>query len=159
MKQKKKSIFPLFLLFILSILILGFTIKYSLNNENEEKKIDIEINKDNKIVDIIDVMLNPADIIKYQLVTNMKEEVEIEVSIYFENVDKEIGRILTTYAEYDGVTTEKKLVYDVTNLNKIKFTAKSNSIMYLYFELSSEIGNEFQNKKYEFDTYISMRGK
>ena len=66
--KKKNGYFALFIMLIISLTALGISINFSLNNKNEGNKIEIEINKEQKIENIIDITLNPSDVITYKVV-------------------------------------------------------------------------------------------
>ena len=53
----------------------------------------------------------------------------------------------------------QKSVTDCTSLNKLTFNVdldKKNNYFELIFVMSEDVGNEYQNKEYDFDTYIKI---
>jgi short-subunit dehydrogenase len=157
--KKKNGYFALFIMLIISLTALGISINFSLNNKNEGNKIEIEINKEQKIENIIDITLNPSDVITYKVVTNAQEKTDVKVSIWFEGVDKELDNVLSVYVKYGDITTPKKSIYTYTKLYSLNFTKSLDEDFELIFEMFKDVGNEYQDKKYDFDTYIRAEGK
>ena len=66
---------------------------------------------------------------------------------------------MSVYAKYNTYQTKQKSVTDCTSLNKLTFNVdldKKNNYFELIFVMSEDVGNEYQNKKYDFDTYIKI---
>lgn len=157
--NKKNGYLSLFIVLLVSLGALGISISYSISNKSKEKPIEIEINKEQKIENIIDITLNPAESVSYKISTASSKNTNVEVSIWFENVDKELDNILSVYVKYDDITTPKQSIYSYTKLYSLTFTKNMDTDFELFFEMSPNIGNEFQNKKFDFDTFIEARGK
>ena len=158
MKQNK-SIITLFIMTSLSILLLIFSL-FSLIKK-EEKRINININKEKEIIKLIDFTINPSEEITYKIYLDAKNKISYDMKIWFTHVEESLKDILFIYVRYNTYRTNKFSVYDVNSDNKLMFNY-IKLFKYKYFELvfyiPENIGNEAQNLDFNFKTFINAKG-
>lgn len=158
--SNKKKIISLFILSVISIILLILSIMYINSDKSKEKVLEVEINKEEVILDTIDMIINPGEEIKYKVVTNSNNEVKSKVEIWFVGVHKDLKGILNIYIQYDGNVTKKESITTYTPTNKLIFDKnlnKNDNYFDLIFEMPSNVGNNSQNKNYDFETHIKVK--
>lgn len=156
-----KKVIILFILAILSIGGLLLTINHVIKDDPKEKKLELELNKEEKIVDAIDFTINPGDEITYKVVINTETSINAKVSIWFVGVNSELKNIINIYSKYENTETNKESITTYTQTNKLTFNInidKVNNYFELIFEMPSDVGNNSQNKDYAFETHIKVEG-
>ena len=156
--NNKKSLNILLIAAIISVITLILAL-LNLRDDEKHEELLIEVNKETKVVDIIDFTINPGDEIIYDIVSNAKEKINAKVEVWFTGVNSELEDVLSVYAKYNTYQTKQKSVTDCTSLNKLTFNVdldKKNNYFELIFVMSEDVGNEYQNKEYDFDTYIKI---
>ena len=71
--NNKKSLIILFIAAIISVITLILAL-LNLRDDEKHEELLIEVNKETKVVDIIDFTINPGDEIIYDIVSNAKDE-------------------------------------------------------------------------------------
>ena len=157
-KSNKRGLIFLFIAAIISVITLILALLNLRQDENHEE-ILIEINKEAKVVNIIDFTINPGDEIIYDVVSNAKENINAKVEIWFTGVSSELKDVLNVYAKYNTYQTKETNLIEYTVINKLTFNIKldkENNYFELIFSMPDDVGNESQNKKYNFDTHIMV---
>lgn len=158
---KNKNIITLFILTVLSIGVLILSIVNLTIEKNKNKRINIDVTKENQVVKLIDFEINPGEEVIYQVNLGNSKTNIFEVEIWFDSVDQSLKNILNVYTKYDTYQTTKFNIESINKENKIKFNYIKNfkyNTFDLIFYIDEEIGNEAQNLKFDFKTYINVKG-
>lgn len=158
---KNKNIITLFILTVLSIGVLILSIVNLTIEKNKNKRINIDVTKENKVVKLIDFEINPGEEVIYQVNLGNSKTNIFEVEIWFDSVDQSLKNILNVYTKYDTYQTTKFNIESINKENKIKFNYIKNlkyNTFDLIFYMDEDIGNEAQNLKFDFKTYINVKG-
>lgn len=159
--KKNKNIITLFILTVLSIGVLILSIVNLTIEKNKNKRINIDVTKENQVVKLIDFEINPGEEVIYQVNLGNSKTNIFEVEIWFDSVDQSLKNILNVYTKYDTYQTTKFNINSINKENKIKFNYIKNfkyNTFDLIFYIDEEIGNEAQNLKFDFKTYINVKG-
>lgn len=159
--KKNKNIITLFILTVLSIGVLILSIVNLTIEKNKNKRINIDVTKENQVVKLIDFEINPGEEVIYQVNLGNSKTNIFEVEIWFDSVDQSLKNILNVYTKYDTYQTTKFNIESINKENKIKFNYIKNfkyNTFDLIFYIDEEIGNEAQNLKFDFKTYINVKG-
>ena len=157
---KNKNIITLFILTVLSIGVLILSIVNLTVEKNKNKRINIDVTKENQIIKLIDFEINPGEEIIYQVKLGNSKTNMFEVEIWFDSVDQSLKNILNVYTKYDTYQTTKFNINSINQENKIKFNYIKNlkyNTFDLIFYMDEDIGNEAQNLKFDFKTYINVK--
>ena len=149
-KSNKRGLIFLFIAAIISVITLILALLNLRQDENH---------KEAKVVNIIDFTINPGDEIIYDVVSNAKENINAKVEIWFTGVSSELKDVLNVYAKYNTYQTKETNLIEYTVINKLTFNIKldkENNYFELIFSMPDDVGNESQNKKYNFDTHIKV---
>ena len=158
---KNKNIITLFILTVLSIGVLILSIVNLTVEKNKNKRINIDVTKENQVVKLIDFEINPGEEVIYQVNLGNSKTNIFEVEIWFDSVDQSLKNILNVYTKYDTYQTTKFNIESINKENKIKFNYIKNlkyNTFDLIFYMDEDIGNEAQNLKFDFKTYINVKG-
>lgn len=158
---KNKNIITLFILTVLSIGVLILSIVNLTVEKSKNKRINIDVTKENQVVKLIDFEINPGEEVIYQVNLGNSKTNIFEVEIWFDSVDQSLKNILNVYTKYDTYQTTKFNIESINKENKIKFNYIKNfkyNTFDLIFYIDEEIGNEAQNLKFDFKTYINVKG-
>lgn len=158
---KNKNIITLFILTVLSIGVLILSIVNLTIEKNKNKRINIDVTKENQVVKLIDFEINPGEEVIYQVNLGNSKTNIFEVEIWFDSVDQSLKNILNVYTKYDTYQTTKFNIESINKENKIKFNYIKNlkyNTFDLIFYMDEDIGNEAQNLKFDFKTYINVKG-
>ena len=159
--KKNKNIITLFILTVLSIGVLILSIVNLTIEKNKNKRINIDVTKENQVVKLIDFEINPGEEVIYQVNLGNSKTNIFEVEIWFDSVDQSLKNILNVYTKYDTYQTTKFNIESINKENKIKFNYIKNlkyNTFDLIFYMDEDIGNEAQNLKFDFKTYINVKG-
>ena len=157
---KNKNIITLFILTVLSIGVLILSIVNLTVEKNKNKRINIDVTKENQVVKLIDFEINPGEEVIYQVNLGNSKTNIFEVEIWFDSVDQSLKNILNVYTKYDTYQTTKFNIESINKENKIKFNYIKNlkyNTFDLIFYMDEDIGNEAQNLKFDFKTYINVK--
>lgn len=157
---KNKNIITLFILTVLSIGVLILSIVNLTVEKNKNKRINIDVTKENQVVKLIDFEINPGEEVIYQVNLGNSKTNIFEVEIWFDSVDQSLKNILNVYTKYDTYQTTKFNINSINQENKIKFNYIKNlkyNTFDLIFYMDEDIGNEAQNLKFDFKTYINVK--
>ena len=157
---KNKNIITLFILTVLSIGVLILSIVNLTIQKNKNKRINIDVTKENQVVKLIDFEINPGEEVIYQVNLGNSKTNIFEVEIWFDSVDQSLKNILNVYTKYDTYQTTKFNIESINKENKIKFNYIKNlkyNTFDLIFYMDEDIGNEAQNLKFDFKTYINVK--
>ena len=157
---KNKNIITLFILTVLSIGVLILSIVNLTVEKNKNKRINIDVTKENQAVKLIDFEINPGEEVIYQVNLGNSKTNIFEVEIWFDSVDQSLKNILNVYTKYDTYQTTKFNIESINKENKIKFNYIKNlkyNTFDLIFYMDEDIGNEAQNLKFDFKTYINVK--
>ena len=156
----KINLVSLFILTLLSVILLVSTITVNYKNVDNVQKIELNRNKFGEPVKLINFKINPGEEIIYRFYYDGEVDKEYPIEIWFESVDESLDELLFVYAKYDNLRTKESSVYSFNENNKLKFDFEKNS-KYKYFELvfymPEDIGNEAQNLKFDFKTYVDVK--
>ena len=158
--KKNKNIITLFILTVLSIGVLILSIVNLTVEKNKNKRINIDVTKENQVVKLIDFEINPGEEVIYQVNLGNSKTNMFEVEIWFDSVDQSLKNILNVYTKYDTYQTTKFNINSINQENKIKFNYIKNlkyNTFDLIFYMDEDIGNEAQNLKFDFKTYINVK--
>ena len=158
--KKNKNIITLFILTVLSIGVLILSIVNLTVEKNKNKRINIDVTKENQVVKLIDFEINPGEEVIYQVNLGNSKTNIFEVEIWFDSVDQSLKNILNVYTKYDTYQTTKFNINSINQENKIKFNYIKNlkyNTFDLIFYMDEDIGNEAQNLKFDFKTYINVK--
>lgn len=135
----------------------GFLLYRELNKGNSLELGNNEVPGENLFKD----PLNPGDKLEYEVSLKIDTTIEVDVNLYFSNVDEKIGSGVYAGLKLDDKKTELVPIGQATKDNPVTFTVtldEKNNDFDVIFEMPSNLGNDYMNLDMDFNIHIEVVG-